>query len=41
VSYQQEDQERFQICTSQSCENVGHGIEAFKSLFQVQEASDV
>ncbi len=40
VSYQQQDQESFQICTSHNCEMAGKGFEQFKSLFQVQEASD-
>jgi hypothetical protein len=40
VSYQQQDQESFQICTIHNCEMAGKGFEQFKSLFQVQEASD-
>ena len=39
MSYQNNDQESFQICSLETCEMTGKGLEHFKSLFQIQEAS--
>lgn len=40
ISYQNKDEESYQICTRNSCEAQGKGLAKFRELFKIQEAAD-
>ena len=40
MSYQTQDHESYQICTRNSCEVQGKGLDHFRALFKIQEATN-